>query len=765
VSLRAGEGIEPWVGPYRVVDVWASGARGAIASAVRAHDQLPVTLREVDAALLGLAEALALGARVDGPAWPSRVEVVPDAARARVTVVEHARPGDTLAAIADGPEQWPTWAWLEAAREAARALAPLHAQVEGGARRWAHGCLHARNVLVGVVGGVALLDLGLSRLTPQRWLGGLAPEVALGEAPTPASDVFSIATWLWEGLARRPLFEAGRADATARLLVEAERPRLAEFMPLVPRGLDALLQAALAAAPSARPRDGQALAAGIDHILAGMGVDPGPEALSKLVERRRRRSSLDAARRAAPPRRLSSFEGRPLWFPGVAPADAPRVAPVHVSRASAEPTTTIDARARFAALPTVVGSVAAPPPRTSAGSPPGAGLSTLRARSSAPAPYGRATSAAPPSGSSTPADTRGDGLALQSLSDYLYDARSGEFTMPYLPDARGRREVLGSTLELRFADGAIEELSSFGELLHVVPRHGSAPRVVRRRGAAWIDFGRFARLLGADVLVDDGRPLEQVVEVGSLRPEAGPGGIGGIGAGLAGELDASGLRATSLVALLAELARRRASGRLVIVDPLEPRAGRRLVELRQGAPVYVGAPTALHHHGELLVAAGLVRRDELGDLLLEVARRDEPLDVIVARRKRVDPRELRLRLADAFRWSGAKFALDADATGSVDGPLAPSLLALCLSGARRSTRPELLRRHLEPKQRTRYLAEAGFADTVAQLELGARLTELALVFARRETLAEVARERPDELGAILLLAYLLLEVGAIRWSS
>lgn len=81
-----------------------------------------------------------------------------------------------------------------------------------------------------------------------------APEQAAGEAPSPASDVYSLGVVLYEMLSGTPPFTATSADELARLHIEAEPIPIREYVPDIPSALEEIVMKVLSKEPSARYR-------------------------------------------------------------------------------------------------------------------------------------------------------------------------------------------------------------------------------------------------------------------------------------------------------------------------------------------------------------------------------------------------------------------------------------------------------------------------------------------------------------------------------
>jgi non-specific serine/threonine protein kinase len=117
-----------------------------------------------------------------------------------------------------------------------------------------HGDVKPANVIVTPEGKAVLVDFGISHrehegrpvLVPAGTAGYAAPEVASGQPPTPASDVFSLAATAFALLTGRPPRPGVRPSWTG---IDPERARLVEFA----------LRRGLAVDPTKRPATASAL--------------------------------------------------------------------------------------------------------------------------------------------------------------------------------------------------------------------------------------------------------------------------------------------------------------------------------------------------------------------------------------------------------------------------------------------------------------------------------------------------------------------------
>jgi serine/threonine-protein kinase len=141
-----------------------------------------------------------------------------------------------------------------------------------------HRDVSPQNVLMAINGDVKLADFGMARARDRiaeqtapgivkGTLSYMAPELLVGEPPTPASDLFSLACTLWEALAGRRLFHAPSDPEVFALLKRCEVPPLGELRDDIPVALVETVHRALSAEPAARFPSARAMVHEISEIL------------------------------------------------------------------------------------------------------------------------------------------------------------------------------------------------------------------------------------------------------------------------------------------------------------------------------------------------------------------------------------------------------------------------------------------------------------------------------------------------------------------
>jgi len=128
-----------------------------------------------------------------------------------------------------------------------------------------HCDVKPHNLLVAPDGRLKVTDFGIARalatITPGEhtdvvWGSPVyfAPEQAQGEAPSPASDVYSLGVVMYELLCGTPPFTASNSSELARLHISARPIPIREYIPDIPTALEEIIMKVLSKEPAARYR-------------------------------------------------------------------------------------------------------------------------------------------------------------------------------------------------------------------------------------------------------------------------------------------------------------------------------------------------------------------------------------------------------------------------------------------------------------------------------------------------------------------------------
>lgn len=158
---------------------------------------------------------------------------------------------------------------LEIARQIAAALDAAH---RGGL---VHRDIKPHNILINQDGKVKVADFGIAKHTSEGEDTGvimgsvhyISPEQARGEVTTPASDLYSLGTVLFEMLTGRTLFEADNAMAVAHKQIYDRPPLPRTLRPEIPPAVESMVLRCLEKDPRARYQS----AAELQAVLAQLG--------------------------------------------------------------------------------------------------------------------------------------------------------------------------------------------------------------------------------------------------------------------------------------------------------------------------------------------------------------------------------------------------------------------------------------------------------------------------------------------------------------
>jgi serine/threonine protein kinase len=185
--------------------------------------------------------------------------------------------------------------WLS---EAASALDAAHAA------GIVHRDVKPANLLLDANGSLKVGDFGIATLGPESRLtmtgqvigtaAYFAPEQAMGQPSTPASDRYSLAVVAFELLTGSRPFPDAAPAAQARAHVDTDPPRASSLAPGLPRRVDEVLARGMAKAPGDRPATAAQLAAELEAAV-------GPTAVTQVATPARFQRPAAAAAAPSPP--------------------------------------------------------------------------------------------------------------------------------------------------------------------------------------------------------------------------------------------------------------------------------------------------------------------------------------------------------------------------------------------------------------------------------------------------------------------------------
>ncbi|MFN8404880.1 MAG: protein kinase [Anaerolineales bacterium] len=144
-----------------------------------------------------------------------------------------------------------------------------------------------------------------------------SPEQAVGEPPSPASDVYSLGVVLYEVLAGALPFNAPTSEELARMHLEDQPIPISEYVPDVPPALEQIVMKVLSKEPSARYRTADQLGRVLPkfgtqretstpalHLTPGSGDDVSTARAASLFHRAGLNPCLNLSTRPQPLRAL-----------------------------------------------------------------------------------------------------------------------------------------------------------------------------------------------------------------------------------------------------------------------------------------------------------------------------------------------------------------------------------------------------------------------------------------------------------------------------
>ncbi|HEX2874006.1 MAG TPA: serine/threonine-protein kinase [Polyangiaceae bacterium] len=179
--------------------------------------------------------------------------------------------------------------------EMLRGLEAAHSRKgpDGTASPILHRDVTPPNILLDLGGIVKLADFGLARamdrgrMTRPNIVKGklsyLAPELIMGDAPSPASDLFSVGIVLWEALTGERLFNAGTDVDVVAQIREAKVPMLSMKRRNLPMALTSAVHRALEKDPARRFRTAREMLEALTEVLRVLPESTDAMALGKSV--------------------------------------------------------------------------------------------------------------------------------------------------------------------------------------------------------------------------------------------------------------------------------------------------------------------------------------------------------------------------------------------------------------------------------------------------------------------------------------------------
>jgi serine/threonine-protein kinase len=205
-----------------------------------------------------------------------------------------------------------------------------------------HRDVSPHNILLGANGVVKLTDFGLARArdrvysltapgTVKGKLSYLAPEVTLGQAASPQSDLFGMGTVLWEALAGARLFDARTDLEVFKQIRSCDIRPLARIRPDVPPALVTAIETSLKKDPKQRFESARAMAFALAEILkSAQQTTDAQQALGTTV--------VEAKRRLA--NKQKGTDNQPTWAYEHEQPDVTKKPPPGMSDAPKMPPTT-----------------------------------------------------------------------------------------------------------------------------------------------------------------------------------------------------------------------------------------------------------------------------------------------------------------------------------------------------------------------------------------------------------------------------------------
>lgn len=280
-----------------------------------------------------------------------------------------------------------------------------------------------------------------------------------------------------------------------------------------------------------------------------------------------------------------------------------------------------------------------------------------------------------------------------------------------------------------------ERSSSYEDLVHGFPQRRPTDVSVDR--VQWMKAVLFADLMGLDALADPMLPIQRATHVGRLEER-------------------------TLIRLMADIARERWSGRLVIVESGPRRVARRHIDVIDGAPVYVFTNDPELQAPDLLVQRRIVSATDLPAIARRVIAHGTTIEDATELETGFDasrfwPLVMVRRLSEVARWRAGRYAFDAGAELSRTKPFAASLFD-CIPLAASASSPEELEHWWGPRMATRFTSALPIEELAVRYRFTEAHTEIARAILDGAPLGSLVAEGYDA-TSVLTLAYGLVEAG------
>lgn len=180
-------------------------------------------------------------------------------------------------------------------KEVAQALSFAHSAKDslGNPLNIIHRDISPQNILVDFHGAIKLTDFGIAKAANKLFqttagvikgkFSYLAPEQLIGQASSPASDLFSLGVVMWEMLSGRRLFQGESDIKTIQLVQACDIPPIGHFRSDISSELDDIIRNLLASSPQYRYQDAGMLVRDLSYFLTNSGHSEGPAEISHFM--------------------------------------------------------------------------------------------------------------------------------------------------------------------------------------------------------------------------------------------------------------------------------------------------------------------------------------------------------------------------------------------------------------------------------------------------------------------------------------------------